>query len=190
MDDSEEADEPENQPKRNRAEPSHPQSSFEQLEERWQKELRELWMYAPNDVRERFIAMLRRARSKAHTDYVQFVRNVFQGRGKVYARELYALAERRGLSKKSVRMVLRGLCYHRKRSGYGSSGRYYYQNRTRDWKEELPVVSESELRDRKQDTGRVGVETNTNSRSEEPKAARQSHSVDTSDFWPGDDLPF
>jgi hypothetical protein len=187
-DGSEEADDPESQPKRNKAKANRPETTFEQLEERWQKELRELWMYASNGVRERFIAMLRRARSKAHTDYLQFVRDVFQGRGKVYAKELYALAKRRGLSKKSVRMVLNGLCYPRKRSGYGSSGRYYYRNRNVDWKEELVKVSEAELGGREEDSNDVGAETDTTTRSEEPKEASRSQSVKKNEFWSDDDL--
>jgi ParB-like chromosome segregation protein Spo0J len=144
-DGSEEADEPETRREHNKGEPSQPETSFGQLEELWQKEFRELWTYAPFEVRERFISMLRRARSKAPTDSVRFVKDVFQGREKVYARHLYALAQGRGLSKKVVRMVLNGLCYHRKRSGYGSSGRYYYRNINRNWKNELPVFSEAEL---------------------------------------------
>lgn len=188
---TEEADEPESQPNCNSAKPIHAETTFDQLEEGWLKELRKLWMHAPNEVRERFIAMLRRARSKAHTDYVQFVRNVFQGRGKVYARELYGLAESRGLSKKSVRMVLRALCYPRRRPGYGSSGRYYYQNRNRDWKEELKIVSEAELRGQQEDSSNhAGGEASTNNRSEEPKTARRSRSIETSDLWPYDDFPF
>jgi hypothetical protein len=127
------------------AKPSHPETSFEQLEELWKKHFRKPWMYTPFGERERFIGMLRRARSEASTDSVRFVKEVFQGRQKVYAKDLYALAKSRGLSKKAIRMVLNGLCYHRKRSGYGVSGRYYYQNTNRDWKEELPVFSESEL---------------------------------------------
>src|SRR5271169_1844821 len=103
-------------------------------------------MYTPFGERERFISMLRRARTKARTDSVRFVKELFQGRQNVYAEDLYALAKGRGLSKKTVRMVLNGLGYHRKRSGYGASGRYYYRNTNRDWKEELRVFSESELR--------------------------------------------
>lgn len=182
-DGSGEVDDPEGQSKRNKAKPTRPETTFEQLEECWQKELRELWMYAPNGVRERFFAMLHRARSKAHTDYLQFVRDVFHGRGKVYAKELYALAKRRGLSKKSVRMVLVGLCYPRKRSGYGSSGRYYYRNRTVDWKEELVKVSEAELRGREQSRADGGAGTDTTKRLKVTKAAQPS-----SEYWP--DFPF
>jgi ParB-like chromosome segregation protein Spo0J len=130
------------------AKPSHPETSFEQLEELWRKHFSKPWAYTPFGERERFIGTLRRARSKARTDAVRFVKDVFQGREKVYARDLYALAACRGLSKKSVRMVLNGLGYHRKRSGYGSSGRYYYRNINRSWKEELPVLSVSDLRGR------------------------------------------
>ena len=185
---SEEADEPKSEPNPNRAKPVHAETTFEQLEERWIKELRELWMYAPNEVRERFIAMLRRARSKAHTDYLQFVRDVFQWREKVYAKDLYALAKRRGLSKKSVRMVLNGLCYPRKRSGYGSSGRYYYRNRNVNWKEELVKISRVELMAREQGPNDVVADTDKTSRSEEPKEARRSQSVKKNEFWSDDDL--
>jgi ParB-like chromosome segregation protein Spo0J len=138
----------------------------------------------------RKVAMLRRARSKANTDYVEFVRNVFQGRKEVYAKELYALAKRRGLSKKSVLMVLNGFCYHRKRSGYGSSGRYYYRNINIDWKEELVKVSEAELRGREEGSDDVGAETYTATRSEEPKEERPSQSAKKKEYWPDDDLPF
>jgi ParB-like chromosome segregation protein Spo0J len=189
-DGSEEANEPENQRKRSRAEPSHPETSFEELEEAWRKDQRKKWMYAPNAVRERFIAMLRRARSKAHTDYVEFVRNVFQGRKEVYAKELYALAKRRGLSKKSVLMVLNGFCYHRKRSGYGSSGRYYYRNINVDWKQELVKVSRAELRGLEEDSNDVGAAKDTATRGEEPKEEQPSQSAKKEEYWPDDDLPF
>ena len=72
--------------------------------------------------------MLRRARSKARTDAVRFVKDVFQGREKVYARDLYALAQSRGLSKNSVRMVLNGVVLSSEAiRDIGSGGRYYYQ---------------------------------------------------------------
>lgn len=125
--------------------PEHPETTFEQLEKLWQNELREPWMYAPFGVRVQFFGMLRRARCKAHTDVVQFVRDAFQGRGIVYTRDLYALAKGRGLSKKEVVRALKALCYHRKRSGYGARGRWYYLNKNLDWKEELPAIFDSEL---------------------------------------------
>ena len=97
-DGSEEADEPKKR-RQHSSTASHPETSFEQLEELWQKHFREPWLYAPFGERERFIGMLRRARTKAPTDSVRFVKDVFQGREKVYARDLYALAQSRGLSK-------------------------------------------------------------------------------------------
>ena len=127
------------------AKPSQPETSFEQIEQLWKKHFHKLWIYMPFGERERFMCMLRRARSKARTNSLQFVKKVFQGRKKVYARDLYALAEAQGLSKTAVRTVLNGLGYHRKRSGYGSAGRYYYRNTNPNWKEEMPVYSESEL---------------------------------------------
>ena len=103
-DDSEAADEPQSQRRRKSVEPSHPETSFEQLEEVWHREFRRLWTYTPIEVREQFIEMLRRTRTKARTDYVQFVRNVCQGREKVYARGLYRAGRKpRLLEKRSTK---------------------------------------------------------------------------------------
>jgi hypothetical protein len=142
---SEQSDTEHNEDKEQGAKSSRPETSFEQLEQLWKKHFHKLWMYMPFDERERFICMLRKARGKARTDSLQFVKKVFQGRKKVYARDLYNLAKAQGLSKTTVRMVINGLRYPRKRSGYGSAGRYYYRNINCNWKEEMPLYSESEL---------------------------------------------
>jgi ParB family transcriptional regulator, chromosome partitioning protein len=184
-DGSEAADGPESQRRRKSVEPSHPETSFEQLEELWQKEFRELWTYAPFEVRERFISMLRRARSKAPTDSVRFVKDVFQGREVVYARDLYALAKSRGVSKGAVQMALKVLGHPRKRKGYWSFGQYYYRNINRDWKEELRIISDSELVGRRQSANRAGADTNTTRRDKEDAVQPESGKVD--DFWPLDD---
>jgi hypothetical protein len=158
---------------------------FEQLEELWQKEFRELWTYAPFEVRERFISMLRRARSKAPTESVRFVKDVFQGREVVYARDLYALAKSRGVSKGAVQIALKVLGHPRKRKGYWSFGQYYYRNINRNWKEELRVISDSELVGRRQSANRAGADTNTTRRDKEDAVQPESGKVD--DFWPLDD---
>lgn len=138
------ANEPHNR-RQNSANPDHPETSLEQLEEVWEKEGRKLWMYAPLSVREPFLAMLRRARCKAHTDAVQFVRDVFQGRNEVFARNLYDLAKRRGLVKKSVQAVLKQLCYHRTRPRHDPSSGWRYRNRDKHWKDQTLVISNAEL---------------------------------------------
>jgi ParB family transcriptional regulator, chromosome partitioning protein len=124
---------------------NHSETNFEQLEEFWQKEGRKLWMYAPFSEREKFHEMLRRARCKARTDVVKFVLDVFEGRGEVFAKNLYDLAKRRGLTPKSVRAVLKQRCIRRSRSRHDPRVRYLNPNK--NWKNELLAVSRSDLLD-------------------------------------------
>jgi ParB-like chromosome segregation protein Spo0J len=126
---------------------SHPETAFEQLEEFWQKEGRKLWMYAPFSEREKFHGMLRRARCKARTDVVKFVRDVFEGRGEVFAKNLYDLAKRRGFSKQPIRAVLKQLCFHRTRSRRRPHSGWRYLNPNQNWKNEIPAISRPELLD-------------------------------------------
>ena len=184
-DGSEAADGPESQRRRKNVAPSHPETSFEQLEELWQKEFRELWTYAPFEVRERFISMLRRARSKAPTDAVRFVKDVFQGREVVYARDLYALAKSRGVSKGAVQIALKVLGHPRKRQGYWSFGRYYYRNINRNWTNELRAISNSELVGRRQSANHAGAETNTTRRNKDEAVPPDTGKA--YDLWPNDD---
>ena len=129
--------------------------------------------------------MLRRARTKARTDSVRLVKDVFQGREKVYARDLYALAKSRGVSKGAVQIALKVLGHPRKRKGYWSFAQYYYRNINRNWKNELKVISDSELVGRRQSANHAGAETNTTRRNKD-----EAGPPDTGkpyDLWPTDD---
>jgi ParB-like chromosome segregation protein Spo0J len=127
------------------AQPSQPETSFEQLEALWNKYFRRPWKYSPFIERERFITMLRRARNATGTDAVSFVKQIFQGREKIYARHLYAFAKSRRMSKDAVRRILSGLGYKRRRDGYGGWGHYLYLNANPFWKRELEAITEAEL---------------------------------------------
>jgi ParB-like chromosome segregation protein Spo0J len=126
------------------AKPGQPETSLGQLEGLWNKHLRKLWKHTPFCERERFIAMLRRTRNRTGTDAVQLVKEAFQGREKIYAKDLYGFAKGRCVSKEAVRRTLKGLGYRRKRE-YGTTGPYYYLNTTLYWKGELEAISEAEL---------------------------------------------
>ncbi|MGH6671791.1 MAG: ParB/RepB/Spo0J family partition protein [Xanthobacteraceae bacterium] len=135
--------------RRNKSEASHPDTTFEQIQSLWNEHCRRAWKYLPKPERDRFIEMLSRARCKAHRDVHTFVTDVFMGRQNVYAADLYALAKKRGLPKKAVRMIVKYQHHRLKRTRQGRSGPVYYRNSNNDWKNELPKISESELKGQK-----------------------------------------
>jgi ParB-like chromosome segregation protein Spo0J len=169
----------------NGANSSHPETTFEQLEEFWQKDGRKLWMYAPFSEREKFHGMLRRARCKAPTDVLKFVRDVFQGRGEVFAKHMYDLAKRRGLTQKSVRAVLKQLCFHRTRPRRDPHSGWRYLNPNQNWKNELPAIPRSELLDiRKPEVSDEPVERSMLVKSDNPnKTSTKTNWLDDSDYF-------
>ena len=107
----------------------------------WNPDGHRCWTYLPLAERERFITMLRHSRCKAHKEYAGLVADVFIGRGRVYADDLDALAAKRGLSRTAVRAVVKARGHRKKRD----RKRVYYRNRNKNWKNELPKISNSEL---------------------------------------------
>jgi hypothetical protein len=96
-------------------------------------------------VRERFIEMLRRARSRARVDVVEFLKEVFHGREKVSKRDLFGFAAIHGIAKSSIQNALKQLGYRTKRKGHGWGAKWFIINPDRHWKEQLPVFSSAEL---------------------------------------------
>lgn len=117
------------------------------LKTAWMKRGRELWKYAASPVRDEFIDMLKRARCHATIDVVKFIGDVFMGRSSIDCDELYAFAKTKGLAKAPVRKALNELSYSRKnRKGSGPRGRRYYKNNETDWKDQLPVFKDAEIK--------------------------------------------
>jgi ParB family chromosome partitioning protein len=122
-------------------------TTFEALEAAWKRECRKLWKYAPNDVRYEFVGMLKRVRCYATTDVVSFIHDIFMGRGSVDCEDLYAFAGAKGLAKAPVRKALKELSYVRKkRKGSGARGSVYYKNKDADWKNQIPVFKDPEIK--------------------------------------------
>jgi hypothetical protein len=110
--------------------------------------------------------MLRRARCKAHRDVLAFVRDVFIGRNQVLVSDLFALAAKRGLPKKEVRMTVKSQGHRLKRPGRHRHRQVYYRNRNSDSENELPKISNSEL------TGRAPEYEDPPSMTFRPKSER------------------
>jgi ParB family transcriptional regulator, chromosome partitioning protein len=138
------------------------ETTFDQLEAFWNREGRKLWRYTPFSERERFIEMLRRAKCEATIDVVSFVQDVFRGRDKVRKHDLFGLAKTRGLSKKAVREAVKLLGYRQKREGHGLGAVWYLWRKALDWKDELKVIKDTELRN-------AGMAHSTSSRPRLPK---------------------
>lgn len=121
--------------------------TLEVLNAAWRRDCRALWKHTPMDVREEFIGMLRRARCHAAIDVAGFIRDIFMGRGSVDCEDLYAFAKTEGLARSAVRKGLKELSYTRmKRKRSGARGKYYYKNKNPDWKDEMPVFKDADIR--------------------------------------------
>ena len=163
--------------------PADPETTFEEFEKAWQKESRSCGCTRPTEF-ESVSLRCYTERAPKHTPITfSSSETCFRG-AKKCTRKNYTLWPNVEACRRSrFEMVLIGLCYPRKRSGYGSSGRYYYRNRTVDWKQELVKVSGAELRGREQGRNDVGADTDTTKRLKVTKAAQPS-----SEYWP--DFPF
>lgn len=112
----------------------------------WKSHCRESWAYLPFADRQRFIEMLGRARQRARVDVIEFLSEVFHGREKIGKRDLFEFAATRGFSEDTIRKTLNGLGYKSKREGRGLGARQFFLNCERDWKGQLLVYSDAELR--------------------------------------------
>jgi hypothetical protein len=120
-------------------------TTLETLETMWKRQGQKLWAYTPVLVREQFIGMLRRARCKASADLSEFIANVFWGRGRIGAQELYAFAKSKGFPKKLVRNTLKARSYLRKKDGRTTGALWYYSNKDSGWTTQSKMVSDTEL---------------------------------------------
>lgn len=121
-------------------------TTYNEMTALWKSHCRASWGYLPFADRERFIEMLRRARQRARVDVVEFLSEVFHGRKKISKRDLFEFAATRGFSEDTIRKTLNGLGYKSKREGRGFGARQFFLNRERDWKEQLRVYSDAEIR--------------------------------------------
>jgi hypothetical protein len=125
--------------------PSQKTTTFDEMEALWKSECRASWAYLPSRDRERFIEMLRRARSRARVDVVEFLKEVFHGREKVSKRDLFGFAAIHVIAKSSIQKALKQLGYRSRRKGHGWGAKWFIINPDRDWKEQLPVFPSAEL---------------------------------------------
>lgn len=91
--------------------------------------------------------MLRRAHCYATADVASFIRDIFMGRGSIDREGLHAVARTKGLAEAAVKKALKELSYAReKRKGSGARGKGYYKNKNADWKDEIPVFRDADIR--------------------------------------------
>jgi ParB-like chromosome segregation protein Spo0J len=118
-------------------------TTFQEMEALWKPECRASWAYLPSRERERFMEMLRRARRRAPSDVVNFLKDVFQGRREVKSRDLFGFATAHGFGESTIRKALKALGY---RPGSRSRNRdANWINPDRAWEKYFPAVSEAEL---------------------------------------------
>lgn len=126
--------------------PGETVTTYNEMAALWRSQCRTSWAYLPFAERERFIEMLHRARQRARVDVVEFLSEVFHGREKIGKRDLFEFAATRGFSDDTIRKTLNGLGYKSKREGRGLGARQFFLNRERDWKEQLRLHSDAEIR--------------------------------------------
>jgi hypothetical protein len=132
--------------RKDRPAPVNKTTTFDAMVGLWDKERRAAWAYLPVSDRERFIEMLHRSKRKARVDVVEFLQDALRGRPRVIKRNLLALAVKRGLSKRLVRMAIKARGYKNKRIGHGWEAVWYVLNPTSDWGGFLPTISDDELK--------------------------------------------
>jgi hypothetical protein len=121
-------------------------TTFDEMVALWKSECRASWAFLPSRDRERFIEMLRRARRRARVDVVEFLKDVFRGRPKISKQDLFGIAATHGFARNTIRNALRGLGYRSKREGWGSGAQWFVINLDRDWKDQLPLFFDAELK--------------------------------------------
>jgi ParB-like chromosome segregation protein Spo0J len=126
--------------------PSQKTTTFDEMVALWKSECRASWAYLPSRDRERFIEMVRRSRCRARVDVVEFLKDVFRGRREVSKPNLFGVAATHGFARGTIRKALKGLGYRTKRKGRGLGAKWFITNPDRDWKEQLHVFSNAELK--------------------------------------------
>lgn len=121
-------------------------TTYNEMTALWKSQCRTSWAYLPFADRERFIEMLSRARQRARVDVVEFLSEVFHGREKIGKRDLFEFAATRGFSEDTIRKTLNGLGYKSKHERRGLGARQFFLNREPDWKGQLRLYSDAELR--------------------------------------------
>jgi len=112
----------------------------------WKPDCRAGWAYLPVRDRERFIEIIHRARRHAPTDVVQFLKDALWGREKLSKEDLFGIAATNGFAKGTIRKALKSLGYRSKRRGHGVGATWYVFSLERDWKGQVPNISDAEIR--------------------------------------------
>jgi ParB-like chromosome segregation protein Spo0J len=89
----------------------HKTTSFDEMSALWKREQRDGWAFLPSRERERFIEKLRRARRRAPSDIVNFIKEIFQGRPAIKSRQLFGFAIAHGFGRSTIRKALNALGY-------------------------------------------------------------------------------
>jgi hypothetical protein len=75
----------------------------------------------------------------------EFLSDVFRGREKVSKICLVGIALAHGISKKLINTMLPALGYRAKRRGYNAGSEWFVWNPDRNWKGQMPVITNAEL---------------------------------------------
>src|ERR1700733_8996347 len=111
----------------------------------WKPEQRDGWAYLPSRERERFIEKLRRARRRAPSDIVNFIKEIFQGRPAIKSRQLFGFAIAHGFGRSTIRKALNALGYRYRAGSRAKNRAAKWLNPDRDWERYFPAVSDLEL---------------------------------------------
>jgi ParB-like chromosome segregation protein Spo0J len=120
-------------------------TTFDEMEALWEPEHQACWAYLPTRERERFIEKRRRARRKAPSDVVNFLKEMFQGRLEVKSRSLFGFAIAQGFGKSTIRKTLKARGYRYRAGSRDRDRPAKWVNPDRDWAKHLPGVSDAEL---------------------------------------------
>jgi hypothetical protein len=97
--------------------PQHVQTGYLVLEQAWINSCSAMWDYTAPADRARFIDMLSRTRFKLSQNAWEFVKDIFQGRKEIAAREFYSFGASYGFTKKELRNILKSQGHKSRRYG-------------------------------------------------------------------------
>jgi ParB-like chromosome segregation protein Spo0J len=115
------------------------QTDYMALEQAWIDACSALWDYTAPTDRARFIDMLSRTRFKLSQNAWEFVKDIFQGRKEIAARQFYSFGTSCGFTKKELRQIVKSQGH--KSSRYGDKkGPVFFINADPDGLASLPRI--------------------------------------------------
>ena len=110
-------------------------------------ELKSAWRGATKEQRERFINEVLRGPHYDAEGAITLVKNAFAARKQILVQDLHRLGARYGFTKKVIREIVKHLKITKKRLSRDRNEPWYYINTDKNWKDQVPAISNREFED-------------------------------------------